>query len=341
MYRRLLQYRERHGDTLVLTNKESSTDAKKLGKWAQNQRVHYKYFCNGDRKHIKEHRIEALNQVGFVWNVLEHAWNTNFTILSAYYEEHGNFDVPHKHSAKLNSFVTNLRKAMRRKKEGLFQKELTEERIDRLNAINFKWELKHPARQRSVGEGVQFAYLFGLLADFKKTYGHIQVSKMLGVWRGGDEKPARKEYTRLPFFMASVKNEHALFVRGKPCALDEEKIRKLAELGVKWKKPASEPRLSSGYLKRKRKSKGDTNVDADAGEAVKIDEVDEVSAVKFEDAVLSGEQVKNESALEAAAVANVEVAREDMLAATLDIPDYRGNVEINVQTKEANPMVQV
>jgi len=56
---------------------------------------------------------------------------------------------------------------------------------------------------------------------------------------------------------------------------------------------------------------------------------------------LSGEQVKNESALKSAAVANVEVVREDMLAATLDIPDYRGNVENNVQTKEANPMVQV
>ena len=51
--------------------------------------------------------------------------------------------------------------------------------------------------------------------------------------------------------------------------------------------------------------------------------------------------MKNESALKSAAVANVEVVREDMLAATLDIPDYRGNVENNVQTKEANPMVQV
>ena len=63
MYQCLLQYRERHSDTLVLTNKESLTEVKKLGKWAQNQRVHYKYFCNGDRKHIKEHQIEALYQV--------------------------------------------------------------------------------------------------------------------------------------------------------------------------------------------------------------------------------------------------------------------------------------
>ena len=40
---------------------------------------------------------------------------------------------------------------------------------------------------------------------------------------------------------------------------------------------ALELRLSSGYLKRKRKSKGDTNVDADVGEAVKIDEVSAVN----------------------------------------------------------------
>jgi len=60
---------------------------------------------------------------------------------------------------------------------------------------------------------------------------------MLGLWRGGDEKPAKKEYTRLPFFIASIKNRDVPFVQGKPFALDEEKIRKLAELGVKWKKP--------------------------------------------------------------------------------------------------------
>lgn len=157
--------------------------------------------------------------------------------ITSYYAEHGTFDVPKKQSAKLNSFCTNLRKAMGRKKEGLFQKELTEERINRLNSINFKWEMKHPSRQRNVAENVQYDYLYDLLVNFKEHYGHMFVSKMMLIWRKGDEVPAQQEYKRLPFFIASVRNEHLLFLQGKPCALDDEKVRKLTELGVKWKKP--------------------------------------------------------------------------------------------------------
>ena len=63
MYRKLLQYKAENDEILVLTTKDSPTDVKKLAKWVQNQRVHYKYFMNGDKKHIKEHRIEALNRV--------------------------------------------------------------------------------------------------------------------------------------------------------------------------------------------------------------------------------------------------------------------------------------
>jgi hypothetical protein len=63
MYQQLLDYKEAHGDVLVLTSKDSPPDVKKLSKWVQNQRVHYKYYMNGDTKHIKKHRIDALNKV--------------------------------------------------------------------------------------------------------------------------------------------------------------------------------------------------------------------------------------------------------------------------------------
>ena len=63
MYKQLIEYKEKNGDVLVLTSKDSSTEIKKLAKWVQNQRVHYKYHMNGDTKHIKAHRIDALNQV--------------------------------------------------------------------------------------------------------------------------------------------------------------------------------------------------------------------------------------------------------------------------------------
>lgn len=285
MYQQLLDYKLAHnGDVLVLTSKDSLPDVKKLSKWVQNQRVHYKYYMNGDTKHIKKHRIDALNKVGFVWSTLEHAWDFNFTDLKSYYEEHGNFNVPKKHGARLNSFVTNIRKAMRRKSEGLFQKELTEERIDRLKSINFTWEPKNPNRQRSSaggGETLQYDYLYDRLADFKEHYGHVHVAKMMPIWRNGSEGPPKPEYKRLTQFIASVRNEHELFLEGKTCALDAEKVRRLTELGVKWKRPASEPRKNCG-IKRK-KSENDEN-DDDYDDIAEAE--DDAQQVKVEDTVI-------------------------------------------------------
>ncbi|KAL3806480.1 hypothetical protein ACHAXA_007003, partial [Cyclostephanos tholiformis] len=257
MYRRLLEYKRTHGDVLVLTSKDSPHDVRKLSKWVQNQRVHYKYYTNGDTKHIKKHRIDALNKIGFVWNMLEHAWEINFNDLKSYREEHGNFNVPKKYCARLNSFVASIRKAMRRKRGGHYQRELTEDRIDRLNSINFAWGVKNPARTtRSAGEEENARgddCLIDLLADFKGHYGHVHVAKMMSIWRSGAEAPAKQEYKRLTSFIAAVRNEHELFSEGKPCSLlDEEKVRRLTELGVKWKRPASEPRINSGWMKRKK-----------------------------------------------------------------------------------------
>ncbi len=42
------------GDVLVLTTSNSTPEIKNLCKWAQNQRVHYKYYMTGDTKHIKK-----------------------------------------------------------------------------------------------------------------------------------------------------------------------------------------------------------------------------------------------------------------------------------------------
>lgn len=126
---------------------------------------------------------------------------------------------------------------MRRKKEGILQNELTDERIARLDAINFKWDTKYASRQRGVGENVSFDYMYNLLVNFKETYGHTQVSKMLKEWRDVDkEGPDRQEYKRLPFFLSGVRREHELYMEGKPSALDEEKVRKLTEIGVQWRK---------------------------------------------------------------------------------------------------------
>ena len=64
MYYKLLEWKEENdGDMIVSVNKNSDEETKKLSRWVINQRSSYKYFMNGDTKHIKDHRIDALNKV--------------------------------------------------------------------------------------------------------------------------------------------------------------------------------------------------------------------------------------------------------------------------------------
>lgn len=216
----------------------------------QNQRVFYKYYINGDTKHIKEHRVDALNNLGFVWNVFDHQWNTSFDELKQFYRENKTFDVPKRENSKLATFVLSMRNAMKTRREGIVLKEmtLTEERINKLNSIHFTWELRRPPRKTknpAINILTDYDQLYQLLASFKEEHGHLKVSKMLQEWIKGESEPSNKDYRRLSTFVAAIKKEHDAYREGKPSILNEERVEQLTALGVKWKKPPNVPRKNT------------------------------------------------------------------------------------------------
>ena len=303
MYSQLVEYKRTHdGDVLVLTSSSNTTitpEIKKLSKWVQNQRVHYKYYINGDTKHIKKHRIDALNKINFIWNTNDHYWNVNYTNLQNYYNKYGHYNVSKRMDSKLYSYVTNLRRLMQKKKyEGIHSKELTEERIRRLNSIHFTWDtttksssttatkcktttttLATKGNKGEVGDdlqSLQFDNLYTLLCEFKQAYGHVHAAKMMPLWRtsnkvvSNQKDPLYKpEYKKLAPFLASVRSEQLLYMEGrKACTntLDEKKIKLLTELGVTWKRPACEPRSKKNEKKQRKElissSDGEGNIDS-------------------------------------------------------------------------------
>ncbi|ACI64317.1 predicted protein [Thalassiosira pseudonana CCMP1335] len=255
-YYKLVEWKRDHnGDVIVpCPNGCEDEEVKKLNRWVIGQRSAYKYWLNGDRKHIKEHRIDALNRIGFIWSVKDYIWDNNFNELTRYVVEHDTFDISMKENPKLSRFVSGLRTAMYRKKAGLVEHELTDEKIERLNSINFDWGHVRQPKTQKAPPACQFDKQFPILVSFKETYGHCNVNKLIKEWKKGTSVPERKEYRRLGVFMAAMRKEHLLFLEGKPCSLDEEKVRMLTELGVEWKKPASEPRANTGgYASVKRR----------------------------------------------------------------------------------------
>jgi len=149
---------------------------------------------------------------------------------------------------------------MNHKQQGLVQQELTQEKINKLNSINFTWELKRKPRKSTTRDTVKFDVMFNHLIAFKEIYGHLKVNKLEKEWKKGVGAPALKVYRRLPLFMAFCRKEQLLFAGGQPCSLDVEKVRLLTDLGVEWKKPASEPRKSTGgEASRKKRKKVEDN----------------------------------------------------------------------------------
>ncbi|KAL9181865.1 hypothetical protein ACHAXT_012208 [Thalassiosira profunda] len=256
MYYKLIEWKETHdGDTIVPVNAQSSEETKRLNRWVINQRSAYKYFMNGDRKHIKDHRIDALNRIGFVWSVNDQLWDQNYEALKRYHDETGSFDVAVKQNRKLANFVTKLRTAWGHREEGLVQHELSEERIDKLKSIGFTWGAKRKSRKPTAKATVKFDVMYGHLVEFKDCYGHLKTSKKEKEWKAKTSVPEKKEFRRLPQFMSFVRKEKLQFDEGRPSALDAEKVQMLTDLGVGWKKPASEPRKNTGGESSRRKRK--------------------------------------------------------------------------------------
>ena len=67
----------------------------RLGIWVGKQRYEYKKFlANSENSFLTEERIKKLNDVGFIWDHHEDAFNLPFTELIEYKEIHRNCAVP-------------------------------------------------------------------------------------------------------------------------------------------------------------------------------------------------------------------------------------------------------
>ncbi len=127
MFAALVKYKNVHGDCKV---PQAWAEDRKLGRWIVNQRVRKK---NGE---LGEERIQRLDDHEFVWDSLEAAWEEKFASLVEYKKVHGHSNVRlyWKENPALGKWLSHQRNFMRKG-------QLSKERIQRFNAIGFKWRL--------------------------------------------------------------------------------------------------------------------------------------------------------------------------------------------------------
>eukprot|EP00559_Dactyliosolen_fragilissimus_P000067 CAMPEP_0184873634 /NCGR_PEP_ID=MMETSP0580-20130426/41954_1 /TAXON_ID=1118495 /ORGANISM="Dactyliosolen fragilissimus" /LENGTH=390 /DNA_ID=CAMNT_0027376563 /DNA_START=422 /DNA_END=1591 /DNA_ORIENTATION=- len=138
-YEELKAYKEKHGTCHVpMLPKPHPLHA--LSLWVMTQRGEYMRRNRDGISHITDERVEALNQLGFVWNFKNENWWHKFDELKAYQEEHGDCLVPQKYkpNQELATWVDVQRQQYRLLKMDK-PSSMTEDRIQNLNDIGFIW----------------------------------------------------------------------------------------------------------------------------------------------------------------------------------------------------------
>jgi len=121
MYELLIRYYKEYGNYDIKINVNKS-----LYNWISDQRKSYK---KGD---LEEWKVEKLNYVNFIWEHIEQKWNDNYNILKQFYLTNGHCNVDQ---------YNDIYKWAYTQKYTYNQHKLSVDKIQRLNEINFTWDV--------------------------------------------------------------------------------------------------------------------------------------------------------------------------------------------------------
>lgn len=184
----LFKFKNREGHCLV--PKRHIEESYSLGRWVS-------YLRKRSEKLSKEQLI-VLDEIGFIWDVLDDQWEQGFKSLQKFREREGHCIVSGKHienDFNLGQWVSDQRR----------KKYLTDDRIKRLDSINFIWDIL----------GSKWEEGFNSLVKFKLREGHCRVTRFhiedgiqLGIW---------------------VRTQ-----RKSKVSMSQDRIKRLDDLGFKW-----------------------------------------------------------------------------------------------------------
>eukprot|EP00984_Skeletonema_dohrnii_P014666 scaffold6187_cov113-Skeletonema_dohrnii-CCMP3373.AAC.2 len=219
-YEMLLSYKEEHGHTNVPQSE------KPLGAWVNSQRIeHAKYLRWIEQDDNTEllpktsmdlRRKKLLDDVDFVWDAVAHTWITRYEELCDFRQEHGHCVVP-RSNGRLGAWVEKMRIEHKKYNTLLSEEDprnsklktiLTQDRVQKLNDIDFVWNVREKQFEQNLGE----------LRIYKEMNGHIDPRFMngkLALW----VRRMEREY-RLYLQATSEEEESAVMSKERRLALE-------------------------------------------------------------------------------------------------------------------------
>ena len=126
-------YYEEHGNLLV-QGTYVCPDGYALGGWILNQRANY---AKPDKyRKVSPTQKKRLDEIGMVWSAVAERWEAAYALAEEYWKEHGDLCVPTKYKAPNGYALDEWVRSQREKKAA---GTLTQEQIERLDAIGMDW----------------------------------------------------------------------------------------------------------------------------------------------------------------------------------------------------------
>ena len=136
----LIEYKKTYGDCLVPHNWPGNVP---LAQWVKRQRYQYKLLQQQDKKEtstMSEERLQLLNDMGFIWDSHNASWEEKFTQLVEYHKSFGHCNVSGKQTEHRPLCIwVKCQRRQRKFMEKNQKSTMTQERIERLDALGFDW----------------------------------------------------------------------------------------------------------------------------------------------------------------------------------------------------------
>jgi len=237
-FEELKKFKKLHGHT----NPSAKNDGK-IGRWCSNIKSSYKCMKQGTPAGIKldDDRIRRLEEIGFVLERNSCArkskrhdtsFDDNLHELKRYKSIHGHCNVTAKNDGRIGVWAANIRSSHRSRQRGDNKgMKLDKDRIHRLQEIGFLFNTESSSNecsqeQEKHGSHSDFRFDKNLkdLKAFKKKYGHCNPSINKHI-----------SYKTLASWCRNLKSAYKnLGQPPKGLRLDEDRIRRLEEIGFQW-----------------------------------------------------------------------------------------------------------
>ena len=224
MFKLAEQYYEHHGNLNVpkrfktINGYEKNEKGENLGTWIVTQRIKYKSVQPGKGLLDEEH-IRRLESIGMIWDPLENDWNRMYGLAQKYYEHHGDLNMPVRFCTKdgvnIDDSGENLGRWLGVQRRRYMANDLSQERIDKLEALHMVWDVK----------SVEWDNMYNLSKIFYENYNHLNIPQRFKTKDG-------ISYDESGVALGSwICTQRKALISGK---ITEDKVKKLNDIGMLW-----------------------------------------------------------------------------------------------------------